>query len=239
MPGGKPFKPPPNWNVWAKCVVAPLTKAVALSCDLDPDAPAVAFGCKVMLRKLGGSDYSDIDGVFGVTLPPYSVYDSPLPENDAQKLDERLAVAANNVNGGMLKTTYGTLDGQVRFEDFVRFAEQVGWNDLPAQFPTLKMTRAGTLESSTVAVVATSEKALGNRERGHLLAVIAALAQRQKIDWRKRRVAGDAIEKIVKEQLGKKISSRAIQNYLRSAEDLIDRRADDAEGDGDTDDDPV
>ena len=61
--------------------------------------------------------------------------------------------------------------------------------------------------------------------------MIAALAKKLGIHIDQRRKAGDAIEAVVKEQLGKRISSRAIQNYLKNAEDLIERRTDDPEGD--------
>ena len=151
-----------------------------------------------------------------------------VPEEDFRNILGRLRVALSQPISVIkpLESFFFPLaaDSVISLPEFGAWAKRIWPINFPARFPSV----AGAApEASRSKNQATKSKPLGTRERGSLLTIIAAFAKAHGIEISERRKAGDAIEQLVKEQIGKKVSSRAIQNYLKNADDLIDRRADD------------
>ena len=206
-----------DWQLWAHIPESQVWEAVLLSLDIEPS------GFSPRAENIG-----DIDATFilprGAMYLPIEDAVGLMPDIDVEEIHRRLKIAVSHL-GKTLKSRDSFLGPysawtKINLAEFRTFAGRI-WPDkrLPEKFPRPD------------AVATEAPKPLENRERGSLLTIVAAFAKKNKIDIDQRRKAGDAIEAIVKEQLGKKISSRAIQNYLKNAEDLIARRTDDPEAD--------
>ena len=68
------------------------------------------------------------------------------------------------------------------------------------------------------------DKPLQDRERNTLLILIGALCRHAKVDYLKPSAAGAAIQAMT-EELGARVSARAIEDHLRKVPDAIERRA--------------
>lgn len=198
----------PDWEKWRKYGAAPLWQVVALACNLDPENPSVKWFAVTHLRE--PDRYRD-----PAYDEDYARYLRNILPAARKQFRDGLDIAASHVRSGDLQTSAGSVNGNVRIGDFVRWAETVvGWT-LPPEFRSPLAAEQGLGRKP--------EKEIDTRERTSLLVMVGALAEMAKLDITKPTPAAKKILSVL-ESKGVQLGKKTIEEHLKRVSDALDRK---------------